>query len=216
MNKKFVLYLGASIAIGYCAREVYDKIIFKIREKKEQKETKNIEACSWTNETETEGDSYIAEDTNGILHMYNLDDIIDEDDVINTKYSEVEMDAIEEVMAEMEYPEDGEYYNPDDQAYDEYSTDNSEIEYSKEPYPYPYIIDLDEFENGPFPKTTLDYYRNRKLVDEDGSIIDRSTGLIGSALNDLMKSGENTIYVRNEVVGADYEISYIDEDYEEY
>lgn len=82
---------------------------------------------------------------------------------------------------------------------------------------WPYEISIDEFEeDNDFSKTTLEYYKNNVLIDEDGDEITNPGSIIGSGVLKNLMVSKDTAYVRNESLEIDYEIVYIDERYERY
>lgn len=74
----------------------------------------------------------------------------------------------------------------------------------------PYVIPADEFgffED--FEEITLTYYSDDILTDDQDHIIDDRESIIGrDALSRLTNSDDETVYVRNEKLKADYEICY--------
>ena len=136
---------------------------------------------------------------------------------------------------EYEEEECWEYYNPqedmDDYApvvpngYDEYVDDDDFDEYDEEEpvskiinkTVWPYEIDENDFDApNEYDKSTLEFYKNRILIDEDGSEITNPGAIIGDGiLNRLLVSGGKA-YVRNEPLEIDYELIFVDEDYERY
>lgn len=74
----------------------------------------------------------------------------------------------------------------------------------------PYVISADEFgffED--FEEITLTYYSDDILTDDQDHIIDDRESIIGrDALSRLTNSDDETVYVRNEKLKADYEICY--------
>ena len=121
-------------------------------------------------------------------------------------------------------------YDPDDDyddykpqpRYDQYASDDDEDE-PEEDEPmrkknvWPYEITVDEFEeDNDFSKSTLEYFKNNVLIDEDGSEITNPGSIVGSGvLKNLMRT-KDTAYVRNESLEIDYEIIFVDERYESY
>ena len=71
----------------------------------------------------------------------------------------------------------------------------------------PYIISPDEFSNSEYEIKTLLYYKDKVLADEDYNIIHDVVGHVGDeALSDFGRYGSDSVYVRNDVLGIDYEI----------
>lgn len=62
---------------------------------------------------------------------------------------------------------------------------------------------------------SLYYYKNGILTDEDGNVIPNMEELVGSdAINHFGKYEEDVIHIRNDDLETDYEIQYVDEDFE--
>ena len=71
----------------------------------------------------------------------------------------------------------------------------------------PYIINPDEFgDNDEYSTKTWMYYADFTVTDEEGEIVSDAQNHIGDALTDLIQSGDNSIYVRNDNNKCDYEI----------
>lgn len=71
----------------------------------------------------------------------------------------------------------------------------------------PYIINPDEFgDNDDYSTKTWMYYADFTVTDEEGEIVSDAQNHIGDALTDLIQSGDNSIYVRNDNNKCDYEI----------
>jgi len=158
-------------------------------------------------------------------------------------FSETEQEAIEEANAEAESPseedeDDDDYaedyssapYDPDDDyddykpqpRYDQYADDDDEDESEEDVKPvrknvWPYEITLEEFEedNG-FSKSNLEYYKNNILIDEDGSEITNPGSIVGSGVLKTLLRTKGVAYVRNESLEIDYEIDFVNENYERY
>lgn len=83
----------------------------------------------------------------------------------------------------------------------------------------PYIIETDEFETEfkNHDKVTLYYYEpDDTLTGEDEVIMDDIDRTVGyDNLDDFTNWGVNTIYVRNERLGIDYEIIHMNTSYQE-
>lgn len=81
--------------------------------------------------------------------------------------------------------------------------------------PDPYVISEEEFSEEFFQheKVTLTYYiDDDTLMDTDESVIDDVTGLIGDdAFEDIVE--EDSVFVRNEKLGIDYEILRVKDSY---
>lgn len=71
----------------------------------------------------------------------------------------------------------------------------------------PYVITPVQFEDSDYPVATLTYYSNHVLVDEYGDVVEDIEGKIGiNALNSFGDYEEDSVYVRNDELGIDYEI----------
>lgn len=71
----------------------------------------------------------------------------------------------------------------------------------------PYVINPDEFgDNDNYSTKTWMYYADFTVTDEEGEIVSDAQNHIGDALTDLIQSGDNSIYVRNDNNKCDYEI----------
>lgn len=81
---------------------------------------------------------------------------------------------------------------------------------------YAYEIDTDEFGEDPEYSTySLDYYSDGNLVDETGNIVDDPVHLVGGDVLDSVSMTNPTAYVRNDITKTDYEISYVDDVYDQ-
>lgn len=160
-------------------------------------------------------------------------------------FSNVEKDAIEEANAEAEAPSEDEEgdpetdtdyaedyssgsYNPDDDyddykpqtRYDQFAEDKDDDEEDvsvRKKNIWPYEITVDEFdEDNGFSKSTLEYYKNNVLIDEDGDEITNPGSIIGSGVLKQLLISNDVAYVRNESLEIDYEIIFVGENYERY
>lgn len=156
-------------------------------------------------------------------------------------FSDAEIDAIEQANAEAESPSEDEEgdpdyaddyssapYDPDDDyddykpqtRYDQFSEDEDDDEEDvpvRKKNVWPYEITVDEFEeDNDFIKSTLEYFKNNVLIDEDGSEITNPGSIIGSGVLKNLLVSKDVAYVRNESLEIDYEIIYVGENYERY
>lgn len=160
-------------------------------------------------------------------------------------FSDAEKEAIEQANAEAESPSEDEEgdpetdpdyaedyssgaYNPDDDyddykpqtRYDQFAEDEDDDEEDvpvRKKNVWPYEITVDEFEeDNDFIKSTLEYFKNNVLIDEDGSEITNPGSIIGSGVLKNLLVSKDTAYVRNESLEIDYEIIYVGENYERY
>lgn len=120
-------------------------------------------------------------------------------------------------------------YDPDDDyddykvqpRYDQYSDDNEEEDeedvkvHKKNIWPYEITVDEFDEDNG-FSKSTLEYYKNNVLIDEDGDEITNPGSIIGSGVLKQLLISNDIAYVRNESLEIDYEIIFVGENYERY
>lgn len=81
---------------------------------------------------------------------------------------------------------------------------------------YAYEIDPDEFgEDSEYTTYSLDYYSDGNLVDETGNVVDDPVHLVGGDVLDSISMENPTAYVRNDITKTDYEISYVDDIYDQ-
>lgn len=81
---------------------------------------------------------------------------------------------------------------------------------------YAYEIDPDEFgEDSEYTTYSLDYYSDGNLVDETGNVVDDPIHLVGGDVLDNISMTNPTAYVRNDITKTDYEITYVDDTYEQ-
>jgi len=218
-----VVIFGAGFITGWAARALVKQKNEELNDEKEsEKQGNNIYIKNITKE-----------DKDRIINDY-----------ISKKYrqetfSDVEKEAIEEAAAENESPseeddEDDEIeprfdYGKD--PYDDYVDYRPVNPYGEDPEDYeeegneklhkkniwPYEITVEEFEehNG-YTKSTLEYYKNNVLIDEDGSEITNAGSIIGSGVLKNLMVSKDVAYVRNEALQIDYEIAFVNETYESY
>lgn len=129
--------------------------------------------------------------------------------VLKSKYERMAKEEIEEIR---------EFYRnklaeKEAQAKDEENTTKEEVETqeSKEEKEYgvgPYVISPDEFgELYDYDPTTLILYADGVLAYEDGVKVKEVDDIVGiESLNTFGKYEDDTVYVRNEAMKADYEI----------
>lgn len=86
---------------------------------------------------------------------------------------------------------------------------------TEENYPM-YIITPEEYASKEgYEAESLYYYKNGVLTDEDDNVIPNMEELVGSdAANHFGKYEEDVIHIRNDDLETDYEIQYVDEDFE--
>lgn len=80
---------------------------------------------------------------------------------------------------------------------------------------YAYKIEEDEFGMEDYSTYTLDYYADGSLVDELGNLVDDPVHIVGGDVLDEMSISNPVAYVRNDITKTDYEICFVDSDYEE-
>lgn len=114
--------------------------------------------------------------------------------------------------------------------YSSYSKDNSEVGYEEyvearerpqegDVRMIPYIITPDEFtdENLGYEKLAYTYYRfNNILADEEEDIVSVEDTIGETALKysiDAMPKGVATVYIRNDNISCDYEVTMVDSKY---
>lgn len=70
-----------------------------------------------------------------------------------------------------------------------------------------YIMNPTEFSESDYESKTLNYYTDKVLADDDGNIILNVSEHVGDdALRAFGKYEEDVVYVRNNILGIDYEI----------
>lgn len=110
-----------------------------------------------------------------------------------------------EYPTEEELSEDGMDEEEDDAEF-EYELDESPSEGARDK---PYMITSDEYNNGApyFDKETLYYYEgDNTIVDDYDDVFDDRDKFLGDFTNGFDEDEENRCFVRNEVIGCDYEI----------
>ena len=81
---------------------------------------------------------------------------------------------------------------------------------------YAYEISQEEFgEDAEYTTYSLDYYADGNLVDETGNIVDDPVHLVGGDVLDDISITNPVAYVRNDITKTDYEICFVDSDYEQ-
>lgn len=79
-----------------------------------------------------------------------------------------------------------------------------------------YRIDEDDFGmDAEYTTYTLDYYADGNLVDEAGNIVEDPVHLVGGDILDGLSIDAPVAYVRNDITKTDYEVCFVDSDYEE-
>lgn len=107
-------------------------------------------------------------------------------------------------------------YDQTGEDYDEDDYESEEVHTMHKRNVWPYEISVDEFEeDNDFSKSTLEYFKNNVLIDEDGSVIKNPGSLIGNGVLKNLMVSKKEAYVRNESLEIDYEIIYVDENYED-
>ena len=135
-------------------------------------------------------------------------DYIQNSRIVNYK-GYYKMGEIEEIP-KPEYPTEEEIAETDDDYVEEeefnYELDESPSEGARE---QPYMITADEYNNGAlyFDKETLYYYESDDtLTDEYDDIFEDRDKFVGDFTNGFDEDEADRCYVRNEVIGCDYEI----------
>lgn len=81
---------------------------------------------------------------------------------------------------------------------------------------YAYEIPVEEYGEDPdYTTYSLDYYADGNLVDETGNIVDDPVHLVGGDVLDSVCMSNPTAYVRNDITKTDYEICFVNSEYEE-
>jgi hypothetical protein len=86
-----------------------------------------------------------------------------------------------------------------------------------EPSEYPYVIEPDTYhdENGIFDKETLTYYDgNDTLVTDEDEVLDINSTIGRENLDRFGEFEDSTVFVRNEKLGMDFEVVYVEGEYE--
>lgn len=94
-----------------------------------------------------------------------------------------------------------------------YGTDDASP--TEEDYPM-YIITPEEYASREgYEAESLYYYKNGVLTDEDDNVIPNMEEMVGEdAVNHFGEYEEDVIHIRNDDLETDYEIQYVDEDFE--
>lgn len=80
---------------------------------------------------------------------------------------------------------------------------------------YAYEISPEEFgEDCEYTTYSLDYYSDGSLVDETGNLVDDPVHLVGGDVLDGISMENPTAYVRNDITKTDYEITYVDDEFD--
>lgn len=123
--------------------------------------------------------------------------------------------GIEEVA---EKSEDFGYLEDDDEPtrLPEVTDWTGEEHWERDLMPEPYIIDKSEFATLPdYAVIPLTYYADKILADDQGIIIEDVDRIVGADAVSKLPS-ENAVYVRNDMIKCDYEITEDERDYVEY
>lgn len=123
-----------------------------------------------------------------------------------TKPNKEEKEDYHKIVQDLEY--DYSYDYSDDPDITITKMDDGSIWMGTTPYHIePYVINPDEFgDNDNYSTKTWMYYADFTVTDEEGEIVSDAQNHIGDALTDLIQSGDNSIYVRNDNNKCDYEI----------
>lgn len=79
-----------------------------------------------------------------------------------------------------------------------------------------YEIDAEEFgEDVEYTTYSLDLYADGNLVDETGNVVDDPIHLVGGDILDKVTRSNPVAYVRNDITKTDYEVCFVDADFEE-
>lgn len=151
---------------------------------------------------------------------------------VETKYKRIaqeEIDSVKEVFSrrkteiETEPAEDtseDEREEPSPEEVNEYKAKVNKLGYTHDEYyeekgerlpmDRPYVISPDEFgENHDYELAALIYYADGVLEDNFGEVVENIDELIGrESLDHFGDYGEDTVFVRNDVLKTDYEIAY--------
>lgn len=84
---------------------------------------------------------------------------------------------------------------------------NSEKEKVNSEYPDPYVISPEEFGEAEYPQISLTYFSDGVLADEFDDKIDNVNDTVGiDSLKHFGEYEDDSVFVRNERLGIDYEI----------
>lgn len=243
--KVFFAFIAGGITGGlgtwYGIREHYQKEAKEeisamndwYREKlKEVESTRTVVVDGVTDENKKDVETFLKENTFGVVASENSPKSTEKrDDTLAKKQYESlvrqydkmykEKPSLESLKASMEHPEDDDEINTED--YVEFVGETEEsVECVREPHPDtlpgPVIIPEDEFANDwRFEKCTIMYYiGDDTLADEDDTIMDDIENTVSrEALRVLVDEDLDAVYVRNEKLGIDYEITSNERKYSE-
>jgi len=100
-------------------------------------------------------------------------------------------------------------------AYSGTEVKDKEKEEEVKEMPEPYIITEDQFndENPDYEKLSFTYYANGVLTDDTDNIVEDEVSVVGYATDEFDNEDTSVVYVRNDLLCADYEICRDLEDY---
>lgn len=202
------------IATWYGVKKYYEKIANEEIEDMKKYFTKKKEEL----ETEYKSDEFGP----NVAYPVDEDDIDNSLEIYekkitpyNTMYKTQEKPSLESIRAEKEYPTD------DDEEFDSEEIED-EIEIVRETntpneLPGPIIISEEDYASDwRFEKVAITYYiDDDTLADTDETIMDIRSTVSREAIDELVMNELDAIYVRNEKIGIDYEITYRETKYSE-
>lgn len=229
MNKKFI-YILSGMVVGGCIGSVcsflYLKKSFEEDEKKLNDDIEKYKSnmCNTCKMRETIVNSILKADTdeyNAVLEDANKTKETGKkvnysamangsNKEVANMYNNLASQTVNDIygrLAEEEHPEDDE---PADEDMDDI-VNAEDFEKEKKMGPGPKIIKASEYGEDPKLdcKQLIYYTDDETLATEEDEIVDDVSGLIGDALTKygfINNDGEDSIYVRNERRGTDYEI----------
>lgn len=129
--------------------------------------------------------------------------------LVETKYRQIadeEIESVREVYAKaFGDSDDEETEEPDEEE----TVENDAVEEEEdEDVPAPYVIDYEEYDENGYETETLYWFDDGVLTYSiTGEVIDDIDGIVGEdSIKQLIDSGEDYIYVRNDELEIDYEI----------
>lgn len=132
--------------------------------------------------------------------------------LVETKYKQIadeEIESVREIYAkvygESDEDEDEEADEPVEE--EEKKTDMVDDEEEDEEVPEPYVIEWEDYDENGYATETLYYFDDGVLTDSiSGTKLDIDETIGKNSVQQLLDSGEDYIYVRNDWLGIDYEV----------
>lgn len=129
--------------------------------------------------------------------------------LVEAKYKQIaeeEIESVREVYSKV--------YGKSDEETDESEEEETvkketviDVDEEDEEVPEPYVIDYDDFDDNGYATETLYYYDDGVVTDSiTGEVVDVSETVGEDTIQQLLDSGEDFIYARNDWLGIDYEV----------